>query len=161
MNRISNRDCAPYVTRREEFKGSNLFGEWDTSPEHFESEPEGSMPYVVYSYGYHFPIYVWTNGLWYEIISDKYSASTSKHITQARPAADTIKVDRETITAILLRVTERRCEVDCKPWLPYLFMDWMNNRERGGVIPALLSERNSNGQWQSNKANQWWWWSGS
>ena len=93
---ISNKDCAPYVTDRREFKGSNLFAEWDGVAEWIS----GEGMYVVYSYGYHFPIYIWFRGVWYEN-ADKYSMSTSKHQTQARPYADTIKKDTKEMMSIL------------------------------------------------------------
>ena len=87
---ISNKDCAPYVTDRREFKGSNLFGEWISN----------ENMYAVYSYGYHFPIYIWVGGVWYEN-TDKYSMSTSKHQTQARPDATTVKMDTDGMMDIL------------------------------------------------------------
>ena len=43
---------------------------------------------VIYSYGYHFPIYIKWKNTWYEN-SNKYSVSTSKHQSQARPSAKT------------------------------------------------------------------------
>jgi hypothetical protein len=93
---ISNKDCAPYVTDRREFKGSHLFGEWDGVAEWVGNE----NMYAVYSYGYHFPIYIWVGGVWYEN-TDKYSMSTSKHQTQARPDADTVKMDTDGMMDIL------------------------------------------------------------
>ena len=93
---VSNKDCAPYVTDRREFKGSHLFGEWDSVAEWISNE----NMYAVYSYGYHFPIYIWVGGVWYEN-TDKYSMSTSKHQTQARPDADTVKMDTDGMMDIL------------------------------------------------------------
>jgi len=71
--RVSNKNCRRFVEKCKPFKGSNLFGEYSR---------EGV--YVVYSYGYHFPIYAFLNGSWYGN-SQKYSVSTSKHQSQARP----------------------------------------------------------------------------
>ena len=99
MNKTANKDCAPYVTKREEFKGSNLFGEWDRLSEYGDIS-ETYTPYIVYSYGRHFPIYLYLNGVWYEN-TDKYSVSTSKHQTQARPEASTVKVDTQDIMDII------------------------------------------------------------
>ena len=79
MARISNRDASNYVRRRQEFKGSNLFG---TSL---------GERYVVYSYGAHWPLFVYDSGVWYEN-QDKYSQSTSRHLKQAHPAAATTKL---------------------------------------------------------------------
>ena len=71
--RTANKDAYSYTENKYEFKGSNTFAE----------KNEGT--YAVYSYGYHFPLYVFKNDTWYEN-SDKYSVSTSKHKTQLRPS---------------------------------------------------------------------------
>ena len=73
MQKIANRNGSEYTSKLVEFKGNNTFSEW---------KKEGC--YVVYSYGYHFPMYVYKRGEWYEN-SDKYSVSTSKQQTQLRP----------------------------------------------------------------------------
>ena len=72
MDNIANRDCRSYVERKEEFEGSNLY-----------ARKIGKI-YVVYSYGRHYPMFLCRKGHWYEN-SDKYSSSTSKHHSQARP----------------------------------------------------------------------------
>jgi hypothetical protein len=72
---IANKDARRCVENRVPFKGSHLFGEW-----------QGKV-YVVYSYGYHFPIYAYKSGQWYRN-TDKYSVSTSRHQSQARPCTD-------------------------------------------------------------------------
>ena len=97
------------MTNREEFKGSNLFGEWDGASDYFDIS-DTYTPYIVYSYGRHFPIYLYLNGIWYEN-TDKYSVSTSKHQTQARPDASTVKVDTQAIRDIISRNVQRRCSV--------------------------------------------------
>ena len=107
MNKTANKDCASYVTKREEFKGSNLFGEWDGASDYFDISDTYNL-YIVYSYGRHFPIYLYLNGVWYEN-TDKYSVSTSKHQTQARPEASTVKVDARSIRDIINRNVQRRC----------------------------------------------------
>ena len=106
MNKTANKDCASYVTKREEFKGSNLFGEWDGASDYFDIS-DTYTPYVVYSYGRHFPIYLYLNGVWYEN-TDKYSVSTSKHQTQARPEASTFKVNTQAIMDIIHRTVIHR-----------------------------------------------------
>ena len=60
--------CAP-------FKGHNTFGEF-TKPN----------MYVVYSYGYHWPMYIYSyiNHKWYRNTS-KYSSTTSKQTTILKP----------------------------------------------------------------------------
>jgi hypothetical protein len=71
--KISNKDGGLYTSNFSEFKGNNTFAEYSESG-----------VYTVYSYGYHFPMYVFKDLTWYEN-SDKYSASTSKQQTQMRP----------------------------------------------------------------------------
>jgi len=82
MKRVSNRDAEPYVSLKREFKGSNTFGEWINGN------------YVVYSYGYHFPMYACIKGQWYRN-TDRYSQTTSKHQGQLRPSIseDFVSVD--------------------------------------------------------------------
>ena len=74
MVKIANKNGSEYTTDKDEFRGSNTFAEWH----------EGK--YVVYSYGRHFPMYVYkaSTQTWYEN-KDKYSVSTSKQQTQLRP----------------------------------------------------------------------------
>ena len=72
MKKVSNIKASQYTSQQIEFKGSNTFGEWKNDC------------YTVYSYGYHFPMYVFKGGKWYEN-SNKYSRTTSKQQTQLRP----------------------------------------------------------------------------
>lgn len=99
MERIANRDASSYVRRRQEFKGSNLFGT-------FHDER-----YVVYSYGVHWPMFIHDGGKWYEN-ADKYSRSTGMQKKQAHPGSDTIKLDVDQMRALAEKgvigyVTER------------------------------------------------------
>ena len=84
--RIANKDARDYVRRGEPFQGSNLFGEYD------DSDEGSNTPYVVYSYGHHFPMFIYLGNSWYEN-SDKYSVSTSKQQSQARPTMETVKLN--------------------------------------------------------------------
>jgi len=86
-NKIANKDASEYVNRCEEFEGSNTFAE------------SGADLYIVYSYGRHFPMYVYdyTTREWYAN-SDKYSTTTSKHQSQCRPR---FEIAREFNTADL------------------------------------------------------------
>ena len=93
-DRIANKNAQEYVDRAEPFQGSNLFGEYDGSDE------GSNTPYVVYSYGYHFPMFIFINGHWYEN-SDKYSRSTSKQQSQARPTMKTIKLNTDDMRKLL------------------------------------------------------------
>ena len=74
MVKVANSNCRQHVESLTEFNGSNLFS---------ESKPKY---YVVYSYGYHFPIllYVHADSVWF-INNDKYSRSTRKHQSQTYP----------------------------------------------------------------------------
>ena len=82
--RVANKDISEYIDKLEVVEGSNIF-----------TENSGKLPdnpttddnlYIVYAYGWHFPMYIYCRqaDLWYGN-SDKYSASTSKHQSQARP----------------------------------------------------------------------------
>jgi hypothetical protein len=79
--KIANRDARRYVQFRREFDGNNLFAR------HRESDDM----YVVYSYGPHWPLFIYVHGLWYEN-ADRYGTTTSKHHTQCHPHADTVKL---------------------------------------------------------------------
>jgi len=71
--KIANHKAHEYTKQRVPFRGSNLFA---------ENAPNGA--YVVYSYGRHFPIYAFVDGQWFAN-KDKYSRSTTRHQSQARP----------------------------------------------------------------------------
>ena len=72
--KIPNHKAREKVINRCEFTGSNLFG-----------EIRGGM-YVVYSYGEHWPLWVYDNDVrgWFGN-SDKYSRSTTRHASQTQP----------------------------------------------------------------------------
>ena len=84
--KIANKDASEYINRCEPFKGSNTFG-----------EKHKANLYVVYSYGRHFPMYVYDYSTreWYEN-SDKYSSTTSKHQSQCRPREFDIRYEFST-----------------------------------------------------------------
>lgn len=88
--RISNKYARRYVEERKVFRGSNIFSEFK------------SCFYVVYSYGHHFPMYVYNinTRIWYEN-KDKYSCSTSRHQSQCRPSFNTIKVTTSELGSII------------------------------------------------------------
>jgi hypothetical protein len=77
--RVSNTKCRPLVQSNVEFQANNIFAE----------NKNGN--YVVFSYGHHWPLFAFINGLWYEN-SDKYTVTTSKHRNNVHPHVDTIKV---------------------------------------------------------------------
>ncbi len=77
MTKTTNSNARHFVQQRQEFTGSNTFGRWNNGN------------YVVYSYGLHFPMFVWCafDSKWYQN-SDKYSVTTSKHKFQLHPLGE-------------------------------------------------------------------------
>ena len=81
--RVSNNKARDYVNGFKEFQGSNMFGKWlDVG----NGRTETNLLYAVYSYGSHFPMYVWdsTEKKWLGN-KDKYSQSTTRHQALAKP----------------------------------------------------------------------------
>ena len=103
MKSIANHQARVYVQNLSEFKGSNIFGNWVTGK-------DNKLRYVVFSYGKHWPMYVWCPVVnrWFSNAS-WYSRTTHKHHGQAHPLVDTtplhvddmIKVADAGITAII------------------------------------------------------------
>ena len=84
--RVSNNKARDYVNGFKEFQGSNMFAKWlDVG----NGRTETNLLYVVYSYGSHFPMYVWdsTEKKWIGN-KDKYSRSTTRHQSQGRPSGE-------------------------------------------------------------------------
>ena len=71
----NNNNSREYTTNKESFEGSNLYAK------------DIKECYVVFSYGLHFPLYIFKEGIWYEN-EDKCSATTRKHKLQSRPYTD-------------------------------------------------------------------------
>jgi hypothetical protein len=101
MERIANQNAREYVQRNEPFQGSNMFGVFD------DDDQGSNTPYVVYSYGTHFPMFIYLGNTWYEN-SDKYSVSTSKQQTQAHPQMDTIKMTTKEMKELLKKNLHER-----------------------------------------------------
>lgn len=78
LERVNNKDSAFYVRNQYEFQGSNMYG--------INLEGQNHRTYVVYSYGTHFPMFVWDYNTfeWYEN-TDRFSRTTSKQQNQCRP----------------------------------------------------------------------------
>lgn len=76
---ITNREAATYVAEKREFRTTHgsIYGTHDIA----------ANTYTVYSYGGHFPMYVfdYTLNEWWGN-SDKYSRTTSKHQSITRPS---------------------------------------------------------------------------
>jgi hypothetical protein len=97
--KISNTEAAVYVAGRLPFQGNNLFANTIR------------QLYVVYSWGHHFPIYVYDPTIckWYGN-TDKFSQSTSRHQTLAMPVSkeDIVWIDKnKMMTLIRVGSTER------------------------------------------------------
>jgi hypothetical protein len=86
MDRVANKDARKYVQERKPFSGSNTEGVWRTS---WKDENTHTRRYVVTSYGNHFPLFIWDDGVWYENV-DRFSPTTSKHKTQLHPQCETM-----------------------------------------------------------------------
>lgn len=85
--RINGRTAHSYVQKRIAFKNSTgqLYAEWrDTRAGSFAR-------YVVYSYGRHWPLFVYVPKVdtWFET-KDRYSVTTSHHRTYAHPQCQTV-----------------------------------------------------------------------
>jgi hypothetical protein len=104
--RVSNNKAIEYVEKLEVFQGSNTFGKWIK----WVTDDKTDEIYVVYSYGSHFPMYIYDKeqGKWIGN-KDKYSRSTTRHQSQLRPSSVGLWYDTEE----MLRV------VGCKGLLNY------------------------------------------
>ena len=77
--KVANKNASQYVDELKIFEGSNTFAENKVQYE--------DKLYVVFSYGYHFPMYIYDYqaGIWVGN-EDRFSMSTSKHQSQCRPS---------------------------------------------------------------------------
>lgn len=73
--RVANSNARKYVQQRKPFQGNNTYGTYVDDR------------YVVYSYGEHWPLFVYDDGRWFAN-SDRYSHTTSKHRSQLHPLTD-------------------------------------------------------------------------
>tara|TARA_R100000656_G_C3846385_1_gene106408 strand:- start:72 stop:350 length:279 start_codon:yes stop_codon:yes gene_type:complete len=89
MKKTTNREAIYYVKRMLDFKGSNTYGRVNSNG-----------IYAVYSYGKHFPMYAFANGLWYGN-TDKYSSTTSRHQNQLKPLNVDEWVNTKELTFVL------------------------------------------------------------
>ena len=88
METITNKQMCEYTTYHIPFRNSTGTVFAEEPPNSFE----GQDLYVVYSYGEHFPIYVYDyqSEMWFGN-DDKYSPTTSRHQTMAEPEVDDIQ----------------------------------------------------------------------
>ena len=88
--RVANKSARLHVQNLKPFQGSNTFAKWKRYP---------LERYVVYSYGDHWPLFIYEDGKWYEN-ADKYSVSTSKQHGQLHPLCETEKHSAEDMRGI-------------------------------------------------------------
>ena len=95
--RVSNNKARDYVEKLEEFQGSNTFGKWHSWGE------SAKKLFVVYSYGHHFPMYVYDDqeNKWIGN-KDKYSRSTTRHQSQLRPSSVGLWLDTDEIKEVII-----------------------------------------------------------
>jgi hypothetical protein len=88
---IPQRLARSFVQRREPFKAANLFANWVTP-----------TAYVVYSYGEHWPLFVYdqTIDAWFENKS-RFSATTSHHHSKTHPLCVTNPLRIEQVQALI------------------------------------------------------------
>jgi hypothetical protein len=80
LKMIANGKAREHVNELKPFRGSNLWAEWS------EADDDGLRRFVVYSYRYTFPLYVYDElaDQWYENHT-QFSSTTSRHRNQCRP----------------------------------------------------------------------------
>ena len=76
QSKTPNNKSSEYASAKIPFKGSNLEGKWDVNR-------KNEWYYVITSYGW-YPIYLFINNMWFKV-SDTYSMSTSKQMSQVNP----------------------------------------------------------------------------
>lgn len=96
LKMIANGKAREHVEQHKPFRGSNLWGEWTGL------DGDGVGRYVVYSYRYTFPLFVYDQiaDQWYEN-NTQFSNTTARHRVQVKPSnVTTIKLcvdDMETV----------------------------------------------------------------
>jgi hypothetical protein len=97
---ISRRQYREKVQALEPFKGNSVFAELT------ENGPK--KIYVVYSYGRHYPMFVFVSGKgWFEN-EDKYSVTTSHHHGYAHPHQPVLKRNTEEMKQLALNGVDPR-----------------------------------------------------
>ena len=102
QSKTPNNKASEYASAKMPFKGSNLEGKWDVNR-------KNEWYYVITSYGW-YPIYLFINNMWFKV-SDTYSMSTSKQMSQVNPISyssdlksDVIKVTQDDIKGLMYGV---------------------------------------------------------
>jgi SPX domain protein involved in polyphosphate accumulation len=99
---VTNREGGNYARACIAFETSNktMFGHWV----HRQSNDQDTKTYAVYSYGRHFPMYVYcpTTEQWIGN-KDKYSRTTTRHQSHCRPNTVSLWVDTRELDGIIER----------------------------------------------------------
>jgi hypothetical protein len=92
--KIANRDARYYVQRCIPFEGSNLFS--------FTHFLPGETLYAVYSYGTHWPLFIWSDEAktWFEN-EERHSITTSKHRSQCHPHCPTVPLSNQLMRKLI------------------------------------------------------------
>ena len=95
---VTRQQARAKVQAREAFKTSNghLFGRWETP-----------SLYVVYSYGDHWPLFLWDGTEWFEN-EDRTSITTTHHRGYTHPHCETAKVSRTWLRTIIMNRTSKQ-----------------------------------------------------
>ena len=90
--RTTTHKCRQYVQTQTSFIAANIYA---------KPHPIHDL-YVVYSYGEHFPLFIYDHNsdTWLEN-SDGYSRTTSQHRSKAHPHCDTVKINTEQMEQVL------------------------------------------------------------
>jgi len=85
--RVANKNARQYVDELKIFEGSNTFATNEGGSFVYDVLADRKNLYIVYSYGYHFPMYIYDRqaGIWIGN-QDSYSVSTSRQQSQCRPS---------------------------------------------------------------------------
>jgi hypothetical protein len=86
--KVYNHDDGVRLARyRDDFEHASVYGKWRLCWKSKDLENHAHKVYAIYSYGSHFPMYVWDelSGQWLGN-SDKYSRTTSTHQSKYRPS---------------------------------------------------------------------------
>lgn len=98
--KLTNRQCSKYARNHQPFKNSNgtMFGEWIND-----------IYYVVYSYGYHWPLTVYDarNGMYY-VNASRYGVTTSKHagLVNPIPASNVLYTNTDELISMIRQARE-------------------------------------------------------
>jgi hypothetical protein len=86
--KIANRDARPLVQKQHPFEGNNIYAQFHTQKN--EDGTHTGMWYAVYSYGDHWPLFVYADDTWFENEDRHSKPTTNKHRTQTHPHCHTV-----------------------------------------------------------------------